>query len=51
MAKYLVLDLIMASFGPDLVPSFFSGVLHLLDLLYAILKKTDGRNLRKWQKT
>ena len=51
MAKYLVLDLIMASFGPDLVSSFFSGVLHLLDLLYAILKKTDGPNLRKWQKT
>ena len=60
MAKNLILGLIFARFGPNLVPSFFFflqvlpqlDVIHCCKLsLYAISRKTKEPNLRKWQKT
>ena len=46
------------SFGPDFGPKFFSQVLPLLHLrhccklsLYAISRKTNKANLRKWRKS
>ena len=58
MAKNLILGQILARFGPDLVPpNFFSWVLLLLDVThchklssYAISRKINEPNLRKWQK-
>ena len=57
-SKKLILDLILAHFGKNLVlKKRFSWVLPLIDVihccnvsLYAISKKTNEQNLRKWQK-
>ena len=57
-SKKLILDLILAHFGKNLVlKKRFSWVLPLIDVihccnvsLYAISKKTNKQNLRKWQK-
>ena len=58
MAKNLIVGLILTCFGPNLVPKIFLRVLLLLDVinccklsLYAISRKTNDPNLKKWQKT
>ena len=55
--KTLILDLILACFGPNLVPKFFSvgstsiRCYTLLQAsLHAISSKINQPNLRKWQK-
>ena len=57
MAKKLVLDSIFAPLAQIKAPNFFL-ILLLLDVmhygklpLYAISRKTNEPNLRKWQKT
>ena len=58
MAKKLILGLILACFGPNLAPNFFSRVLLLPDIihfwklsLYTISRKASEANLRKWPQT
>ena len=58
MAENLVSSLIVACFGPNLVPPNFFVALPLLDVLHycklsldVILRKTTEPNLRTWHKT
>ena len=58
MVKNLVLSPILACFNQNLVPKIFLWVSHLLDVmdccklsLYAISRKINEPNLRKWLKT
>ena len=53
----LISGQIVAGFGPNLIPQFFLWVLPSLDVinccklsLYAIARKTNEPNLRKWKK-
>ena len=57
MTKNIVSGLILARFGPNLIPQNFLWVLPLADVIhccnqsmYAISRKTDKPNLRKRQK-